>query len=281
MPKFLIPLFFLAFFFLSVVAQNIKDERLTEISGIGVSSKSNDLLWTHNDSGDTSQLFLVHKTGVTLAVYNFNKPVRDCEDMAIWYRNDGKAEIFIGDIGDNEAKRPYITIYRFLEPKVEKASLKGEISIDKVKQLKFKYPDGPRDAECLMVDPIDKKIYIISKREDSVGIYSAPLNSSSSQVITLTKELSLFFPGQRSAKWITAGDISANGKHILVKSYIAIYYWQRKENETLVNCLKRSAKALPYHPEKQGEAICFTNDAQHYYTISEGKNPPIFYQSVK
>lgn len=262
-------------------AQNIKDDRLAETSGISVSSKSDDLIWAHNDSGDASRLFLMHKSGALIAVYNFNKTVIDCEDMSIWHRNKEKSEIFIGDIGDNKGKRPYISIYKFTEPLVGKAAINSEISIRNVKELRFKYPDGARDAECLMVDPIDEKIYIISKREDSVGLYSAPLSSTAAKINTLKKELYLFFPGSGSSKWITAGDISSNGKSVLVKSYVNIFYWQRKANETLVNCLKNKAKALSYIPEKQGEAICFTKDAKHYYTISEGKNAPILYQSVK
>ena len=31
--------------------------------------------------------------------------------------------------------------------------------------IHFKYPDGPRDAETLMIDPVEKLIYIVSKRD--------------------------------------------------------------------------------------------------------------------
>ena len=131
-----------------------------------------------------------------------------------------------------------------------------------------------------MLDQHDQKIYIISKREDSVGVYSAPLNSPVGKINILKKEEKLFFPGFPKIKWITAGDISRDGSEIIVKSYGNIFYWKRKNGESVVNCLKETPKILPYKPEPQGEAIGFCHDGQSYYTISEGKFAPIYWNKI-
>jgi hypothetical protein len=261
-------------------AQKLQDGRLSEVSGLVVSSKNDDLIWVHNDSGDTGRIFLINKNGETQAVYVFADQVIDCEAIAIGTSVNGLKEIFVGDIGDNDAKRPYISIYKFPEPTINIKNNK-ETALKKVEELKFRYPDGARDAECLMIDPIDQKIYIVSKRENAVGVYSAPLNSKAGKLITLKKETTLFFNAPKSAKWITDGNISMDGKSIMIKSYINIYYWKRRGNETLTQCLKQKLIGLPYQPEPQGEALGFTHDAKHYYSISEGQYAEINYKSIK
>ena len=66
----------------TLAAQNLKDNRINELSGLVVSFKSDDLIWVHNDSGDESRIFLINKKGETLSTFNFNKKVIDCEDIA-------------------------------------------------------------------------------------------------------------------------------------------------------------------------------------------------------
>ncbi len=259
--------------------QKLKDEQINECSGLVVSSLSDHLMWVHNDSGDKSRIYLINDKGNTIATYNFGKEVRDCEDIALAYHKNEASDIFIGDIGDNKAERPYIRVFKFKEPDVKITSGK-ELKIAKVEELKFKYPNGARDAECLMVDTRDQKIYIISKREDSVGVYSAPLNSKAGSIITLKKEADLFFDAPKVSKWVTGGDISRNGKVVVVKTYINIYYWDRGENETIPECLKRAYIGLPYKPEGQGEAVGLTRSGRYYYSIPEGKFAEITFKAI-
>ncbi len=262
-------------------AQNhrLKNATIDECSGLVVTSKSDHLMWVHNDSGDFSRFFLVNDKGVTLATYNFNKPVIDCEDIALLYNAKGKSKLFIGDIGDNNAKRDFISVFVFDEPNVNWVS-KKEIQITDVKELKFKYPDGARDAECLLVDDRDKKIYIVSKREDSVGVYSAPLNSASGKIILLKKEATLFFNAPYGSKWVVAGDVARNGKEVVIKTYVNIYYWDRRDGETIPQCLKKPYIGLPYKPEVQGEAVGLTRSGRYYYTIPEGKFAEITFKKI-
>ena len=274
-------LLFLILFIANILfAQKLQDSRLNEVSGLVVSSKSDEFIWVHNDSGDDGRIFLINKKGITQAVYVFADEVIDCEAVAIGTSANGLKEIFVGDIGDNDNERDFISIYKFPEPNINIKSNRS-INVKKIEELKFKYPDGARDAECLMIDPIDQKIYIVSKRENTVGVYSAPLNSKAGKLITLKKETTLFFNAPKSAKWITDGSISLDGKSIMIKSYINIYYWERRGKETLAQCFKQKLIGLPYDPEPQGEALGFTHDAKHYYSIIEGRYAEINYKTIK
>ena len=269
-----------------VTAQNqkntLKDALLKETSGMAASHINKNIFYVHNDSGDTSRFFAITSNGQLKTTYYFKADpahpttnVIDCEDIAVGPGPvKGKSYIYLGDIGDNGADRPLITIYRFQEPVVAENKSLSFINRD---AIHLKYPDGSHDAETLMVDPIDQLFYIITKREDSVGVYTAPLNASFTDTISLAKRAKLNFKGLPLLKWITAGDISADGSKVLLRSYQKVYYWKRQKDEPLWKTLARKPAELPYKAEKQGEAIGFTLNGKGYYTTSEGKNAPINY----
>jgi len=87
----------------------------------------------------------------------------------------------------------------------------------------------------------------------------------------------LFFPGIKPFKWITAGDISKDGRQVLIKNYTNVYYWKRDGNEPIWKTIEKNPQILPYIQEKQGEAIGFTPNGKGYYTTSEGVYSPIYY----
>ena len=204
--------------------------------------------------------------------------MQDCEDIAVGPGPAlNKSYVYIGDIGDNYGGRKYITIYRFEE---NPSWLKNTITQAKPAVLWLKYPDGPKDAETLMIDPVEKLFYIVSKRGDTVNVYTSPLLQNPNDTVTLTKQCKLFFAGNKPFKWITAGDISKDGERVLLKSYEKVYYWKRRNNEHIWQTLQRIPHQTNYQSEKQGEAIGFTADGKGYYTTSEGVFSPIYYYNT-
>ncbi len=292
--KLLIPLVIIMFFTSygwhrhlikeSTITGHLNSKEMTEISGIAASGINPDLYYVHNDSGDTSRFFAIWPNGeLKSIIYYKGDPkeqlgVHDCEDIAVGIGPEkGKSYVYMGDIGDNYALRKYLTIYR-MEEKKEWAT--ESISKGDAVPLHLKYPDGPKDAETLMIDPIEKLIYIVSKRQDSVTVYTTPLSYKANDTLVLTKRCKLFFEGYKLFKWITAGDISKDGRQILIKSYTKVYYWKRAKNEPVWKALLRKPEKLPYEQEKQGEAIGFTPDGKGYYTTSEGVFSPIYYYEI-
>lgn len=266
------------------ITGRLQDKQMDEISGIAASEVFNGIYYVHNDSGDTSRIFAITPHGnIKKVIYFKGDPkeklgVADCEDIAVGIGPaKGKSYIYMGDIGDNRAERSYITVYRIEE---KKTWAKDSVVHAEAVPIHFKYPDGPRDAETLMIDPIEKLIYIVSKRTDSVTVYTSPLNFKSNDTLILTKRCKLYFSGFRPLKWITAGDISRDGQQILLKNYEKVYYWKRSNNEPIWQTLLKKPTQLPYKFEKQGEAIGFTLDGKGYYTTSEGVFSPIYYYTI-
>ncbi|MDT3402427.1 hypothetical protein [Mucilaginibacter terrae] len=268
------------------VAGKLKSPLNNETSGIAASSVYPNIFYIHNDSGDSGRFFAIKPDGTLKGIFNYVKKgtpgygVRDCEDIAVGPGPDSiQSYVYIADIGDNGETYPFINIYRIPEPKLLPAN--GDSTVHTFRHtLNLKYPDGPHDAETLMIDPIEKLFYIVTKRHKSVGVYTAPLIFHNNDTVTLTKRAEIHFRGFQPFKWIVSGDISKDGKQVVLKSYSRIYYWKRNGNEPIWETLQRKPQQPAYEQERLGEAIGFTSDGRSYYTVSEGTKQPIFHYPV-
>ena len=248
---------------------------IDEASGIAASRMNVGVIWAHNDSGDQPRLFALDGNGKHLGVYEIlGAEAEDWEDMAVG--PGPKAErsyLYIADMGDNNAQRDVKTIYRLPEPIVKLGQEPIDSALSGVKAIRFRYPDGRRDAETLMVDPQSGDFIIVSKREQRVGIYAARAPQSTEEIIVLERV------GTLALHNVVGGDISPSGREILIKTYNGVYYWQRLAGLPVWDAMVAQPVALPYFPEPQGEAIAWAPDEMGYFTLSEerGEIPAFLY----
>lgn len=238
------------------------DHRLEEASGLVASVANSGLLWTINDSGNPPEVFLIDQHAKTKLVCTLSHVRnRDWEDIAIGAGPvKGKNYIYVADIGDNFAQYDFKFIYRFEEPKLTE---ENEKTITRFDTLVLRMPDGKRDAETILIDPFTNDLYLISKREDSVALYTTPYPFSH-DTLTLHKVMTLPY------KEIVAGSITRDGKEVLLKDYDRVYYWKRSTRESLPEVLTKKPVLLPYHREHQGEGIAWSPNGTEFYTLSEG-----------
>jgi len=245
----------------------IDNEKLDEISGIAVSRYNEKYLYVHNDSGDKARLFLINAKGKDILKISLEKAQNiDWEDIAIGPGPEKNINyIYVADIGDNKAKRSIKTIYRFAEPKINDLLAEGstKIKINDFDSIQFKYPDGIKDAESIMIDPITKDIYVLSKREMPIIVYRAKYPQSTNSINTLEKVCSLPF------QWAVAADFNAKGDKIMVKNYFEAFLWERNTNETVYQAFKKPPLRVSLANELQGESIAFCPKTDSYYTLSE------------
>src|SRR5262245_32990760 len=134
---------------------------LPEVSGIVDGRAAPNTFWVHNDHGDTARFFAINHQGALLGTYPLaNASAVDWEDIAIGANPSGGNYLYLGDIGDNDANRLSITVYRTAEPLSTASATIPETSYS---AAHLQYPNGPRNAESLFVDPITSDLYIISK----------------------------------------------------------------------------------------------------------------------
>lgn len=252
---------------------------LKELSGLTRSLRTDDWLWGHNDSGDTPRLFRVGLDGGdgdsvevpdTIAI--------DWEDIAT-LRWQGQPALLIGDIGDNSAQRKAITLYAVQDPgaRGDRAPL--------LWQLNVRYPDGPRDAEGLAVDPLDGSILILSKRQRPPVIYRVAMPSAAPQPgsVAMAERIGpvLHLPAPTAIDlsedplygllrdWPTALDIAPDGLSAIVTTYKDAYRYARKASEPWAEAFARTPQRIDLPQWKQTEAGAYTADGLHFCAGSE------------
>jgi hypothetical protein len=260
-----------------VAVGTIQNTQINEASGIAASRRNSNVLWVHNDSGDTARVFAVNRQGINLGAYHLNGiTATDCEDIAIGPGPDpDRSYLYLGDIGDNNAVRgpsaTPIKIYRVPEPVVSSTQSPVDVNLDEVETFTLQYSDGARDAETLMVDPWNGDIYVVSKRESRSRLYRATSPLSASTPVTLQ------FLTQLPWGWATAGDISPDGREILVRGYFNASLWSRPTGGTILDAFLASSASVPLGSDPQGEAICFDPAGLGSYALTEGVQQPLYY----
>jgi hypothetical protein len=250
----------------------IRERNLGEVSGLAVSRKNADVIWLHND-GDQKQVFAVTTSGQLVARVRVDLQMRDVEDIAIGPGPEKHADyVYVGDIGDNESSRPDVRVVRFAEPALQTARGK-KIDASGVEEFRLKYPDGPHDAEALLVDPTTGDVFIVVKEEDRSRLYRAALAG-----IRTDAPIVLELVGYLNVDDISAGDISPAGDLIILRDEDRGWIWNRTDGSSVADSFKRSPRTVLVRAAGQaqnGEAVGFTPDGKSYYTVSEGDQEAI------
>lgn len=253
------------------VVNNLARTDLYEISGVAASRINPGVLYIHNDSGNPNQVYLTDGAGAnkgTLTLTSVGN--RDWEDIAVGPGPvAGVNYVYVGDIGDNNSNNSSVFIYRFPEPNLAGKTLPFIADIPAVDIIELKYPDGPRNAETLMVDPLTKDIYIASKESNVCKIYVARYPQSTASATVMTPVVQLYF------NKATAGDISPDGTEILLRSNELIWYWKLPSGTNVSAGLLTKPQVAPYfNNEPQGEGVGFAADGIGYYTDTEIRDHP-------
>ena len=183
-----------------------------ELSGLAVSRTTEGRLWAHNDSGQPV-LFALNADGAVAARVSLTgAKLEDWEAVSVGPCPGGSC-IYAADIGDNEARRKRIAIYRFREPT-------GSEQRAAVQDVFYAtYPDGAHDAETLLVTP-DGDIYIVTKGETGpIALYRFPPNPRVGTTHTLERVGKPLSSGKiQSYDRITDGTVSANGQWVVLRT---------------------------------------------------------------
>jgi hypothetical protein len=239
----------------ATIDRTLTDARIRESSGLAVSGRDPDILITHNDSDDGPYLYRVAADGGPAGRIEFvDAPARDWEAMAR-IGEGARSRLFVGDIGDNIGGWPDIRVIVADEPPGT-----SDVEIEST-TYRFAFEDGPRDAEALLVSPVDGRVAVVSKRIGSAAIYRAPATLSAERVNVLTR--------WRSApSLITDGAYSPDGQRYALRGYTRAYVFDAETGERLAT--------LPLPLQPQGESLAWTDDGSALLVGSEGVDQPVY-----
>jgi hypothetical protein len=237
---------------------------LDEISGIAAGIASPGVVYVHNDGGDSARFFALDaRSGAVLAVYSVPGATNvDWEDIAVAPDADGTPSVWLADIGDNDASREQIRLYRVDEPHVDRAAHSLALTSSPAQAWRLRYPDGAHDAESLAVSP-DGVPYIVTKSLLGASVvYAAPSRPAGVQVLReigaigfgITGTTTPFGPvGDLTA---TGADISRAGDRLVVRTYGDAYFFTIR-NGDVAAALRTPPERVALPRQPQGEGICF------------------------
>lgn len=223
---------------------------LPEGSGLAASRALPGRFWSHNDSGKPVLIALDAQGRVIGQLRLEGASVTDWEAVAVGRCASGSC-IYVGDIGDNDATRDRVTIYRVAEPD-------GATSSVRVTDVfHAAYPDGAHDAETLLIAP-DGRLFIVTKGETgAVALYRFPANMRPGATVTLER-VGMPHPGGRAqmSDRITDGAMSADGEWIALRTRTRLTLHRASE---LLAGKWDAVSVVDLRPlgERQGEGVAF------------------------
>jgi hypothetical protein len=277
-----------------VVVGQLVEPRNKEASGLAPSRRTDDLLWTHNDSGGEPVLFGLATDGsVRGAIHVEGVRNTDWEELAS-FELDGQAMLLIADTGNNFATRSICVLHVVPEPDPSQLAPGRFIVVKPSYSIHFVFEDGARDCEAVAVDPEERAIYLLSKRDVPARLYRLPLQAASEaapaaarlvgtvphlpQPVGLQRMVPSPLFGLRGQP--TAMDFANDGRSALVLLYGGPVLFLRRENESWADALAREPIALPAFKLPQAEAACFSRDQRSFYVTSEQKPELLRYERL-
>ncbi len=259
----------------------IINPEITESSGLTASKCQPDVLWTHNDSGDDAFIYAIRKSGEPLGTWKVTGAGNtDWEDIAGYKDSAGKCFLYIGEIGDNASRRTEHSIYRLAEPMVtpEDSTSTRQRSRETVSAevLRFSYPDSNHNSETLLIEPKAANIYVVTKRVSGpAGVYRIKSEFGGEKSVEAEKVADISMPAIPNG-FVTGGDISPDGKRVIICDYAAAYEFTLPENSRNFDDIwKQTPVSIDVGKRKIGEAVTYAPDGSSLILTSEGKNSPV------
>ena len=264
---------------------------LVENSAAVISRSQPDVVFTINDSGNEPVLFAVDTTGSDRGAWRVNGATNvdweaassgPCATLSAGAPSVAGDCLYIGDTGDNEARRPSRAIYRVAEPRAESPGYVGSLPAER---LSYRYPDGPHDVEAMYVAP-DGVVYLITKRpeRDRLGrlrpalIFSLPRaawDHVGDTEATLVDSLPIV-PGSAPGRVITDASLSPDGRRLAVRTYAQIYVFAIDSATSRPHPgLTPAVCNIAFVEDVWGEGLTWYADAQRLLLTAEGLNAPM------
>lgn len=241
----------------------IEDPRLAELSGLA----SNGRRWVAvNDGGDSVEIFVLNRDCSVQRTISAPLDPFDVEDVAL----AGDGDIWLGDTGDNNRERDTIAMI--------KVSPAGETTL-----YRLRYPDGPRDAEALLLDSGGVP-YVITKSVSGVaGVFRpagepespgpTPLEQVGTVRLASTNTRGGPVSGFVGSAVVTGGSVSRSGNVVALRTYTEAYLY-RAPNGSVPAALRSEPVRIPLPDEVQGEAVAVEPNGT-LLSASEGERQPV------
>jgi hypothetical protein len=251
----------------------ITDSRLLEISGLVALEDGYAVVNDGTLFGDRVGVFLLDQSCQVINQIGYPSPPRDPEELA-WDREANT--LWVGDTGDNfetagQEPRPSVAFWRI------------ELGGDRVPVIhRFTYPDGPRDAEALLLDGDGTPIIIGKTASGTAELFRPeelrPSTGPQDTVpLTAAGEVTLPEPaieiehrlGSVARQVVTGAANAPDGSAVVLRSYTDAFEFDVAGGDVVAALTTGEPRITPLPDEPLGESIAYSPDGERFLTVSE------------
>jgi hypothetical protein len=228
----------------------VTDARLAELSGLVVADPTS--FWAIVDSGRRTVAYRVDRatcavTGTRTAPIDPN----DAEDLA----SGPDGALWVADVGDNDRTRDTVAVIVL--------PARGAPTLHRLV-----YPDGPHDAEALLVDGAGRPVIVTKEGGFGTGVYRTAEPLAGAGPTPLVRVGSVTLPasdatsgplGALGSRLVTGAAATADRKVVALRSYTDAWLYPVRDGDVAA-AVTGSAVRVPLPDEPQGEALAFTAD---------------------
>lgn len=264
-----------------VVAGLIETDDIKESSGLSA-SECQDVLWTHNDSGNDALIYAMSTEGGHLGAWRVAGAQNvDWESVATHKAPDGKCSLLLADIGDNDETRTELVIYKVAEPTASTQTASSDsanpLPTEPAQTMTFSYPDGSNDAETLLAHPWTGDLYVVTKKKSGpAGVFKMRQAFGTGAAVVSEKVADVAVPSAPEGH-VTGGSISPDGTRVMLCDLEGGYELVLPDGTTDPDVVwQQTALAVDLGERKQGEGVSYGRDGLSLFASSEKKNSPLF-----
>jgi hypothetical protein len=233
-------------------------------------------------------LFALDTTGAARGSWRIsNAKNDDWEAMAPGHCGDSvsleapaTACLYIADVGDNDARRSFVTLYRVREPQVLGPGVSGEL---RAEQVTARYPGFRADVEAAYVAR-NGDTFLITKRRMTARdgrlrpalLLRVPADSWGSLDIVpaqLVDSLPIV-PGSAQGRQVTDAALSPDGQWLAVRTYDEVFVFAvDPATGRLVRGARWWSCPIGQLPERLGEGVTWLGS--EILLTSEGRDAPL------
>lgn len=251
---------------------------LVESSGIYVSNPNR--IWSHNDSGNTNELFCFDTTGVLLRTLLISNATNvDWEELAV----DDQGRLYINDAGNNRNDRTDLVIYRIPNPETIMEDQVNALAINFIFEDQYQFPPPETnlnfDIEAMIWK--DDSLFLFTKNRSMPQTgYSKMYGLPAHPGIYTAKLIDSVYLGETNQEArVTAADFNPETGELLLLTRTKIVSFTNFPGNRFF--LGDMAEYYFDTPMGQIEALAFVNNTTLYITEETGRRTPAYLYEVK